>query len=470
MAPDTPLRIKFFLRLGASNRPSYISDRNSFLMATIQIFLLSPPFGLFKKKDDSREAKNVDRSRNKLYTADSLTVLDALKFMQQIESEKIKNLANNLLPIKESVVKSLESIEKVANKLERENIKLEELRFKSIVENSKRTLVAALKREASSDLPLPQSMQDIKKFKDRLESIMDRFSEVSGSHNRVMNVFMKKYAGKLKSDFETISSLLKKTKSIMAEFEEENAVIVRCTDTLNMLSQKAQSIKANEDKIENTNNEIEMFRRTLDQLKNQLNNLENSTQFKESSSKMQEINVLEKEKEIFQNQMLDLYSHVSRAFTKYSYGMTKDTLARLKVLVEEPWKIFYDPDISKYISTLVEVQKAVASDKIKLKDSEKVLHYMNIILESLPDYQSKARVIKHQLKLLYQNSDRDTLNKSNELRENIRNYNKKLEDLELLLNQLRKQVAETSNDLDTLAKQAEGYISEITGKKYSLSI
>jgi DNA repair exonuclease SbcCD ATPase subunit len=439
-------------------------------MATIQIFLLSPPFGLFKKKDDSREAKNVDRSRNKLYTADSLTVLDALKFLQQIESEKIKNLANNLLPIKESVVKSLESIEKVANNLERENIKLEELRFKSIVENSKRTLVAALKREASSDLPLPQSMQDIKKFKDRLESIMDRFSEVSGSHSRVMNVFMKKYAGKLKSDFEIISSLLKKTKSIMAEFEEENAVIVRCTDTLNMLSQKAQSIKAKEDKIENINNEIEMFRRTLDQLKNQLNKLENSTQFKESSSKMQEINVLEKEKEIFQNQMLDLYSHVSRAFTKYSYGMTKDTLARLKVLVEEPWKIFYDPDISKYISTLVEVQKAVASDKIKLKDSEKVLHYMNIILESLPDYQGKARAIKHQLKLLYENSDIDTLNKSNELRESIRNYNKKLEDLELLLNQLRKQIAETRNDLDTLVKQAEGYISEITGKKYSLSI
>jgi hypothetical protein len=120
---------------------------------------LSPPFRLFKKKDDVVEEKKDIDSRSQLRnTTNSLTISDALILLQNIESERIKSLANDLSPIKESVVKSLRSIERVANKLDIEDIKLEEARFKSIVENSKRTVVSSLRREASSDIPGLQSI------------------------------------------------------------------------------------------------------------------------------------------------------------------------------------------------------------------------------------------------------------------------------------------------------------------------
>ena len=131
-------------------------------------------------------------------------------------------------------------------------------------------MVSSLRREASSDLPLLQSIHEVKRFKEKLESIIDRFGEVSGSHSRVMNVFMKKYAGKLKGEFETLSSLLKETKSLTSEFEEKNSVIVKSIYLLNILSQKITSIKANEDKIGNTCREIETLKYDLDELKNQL--------------------------------------------------------------------------------------------------------------------------------------------------------------------------------------------------------
>ncbi|MFL6324047.1 MAG: hypothetical protein ACJ72C_04700 [Nitrososphaeraceae archaeon] len=440
-------------------------------MVTINKFVLSPPFGLFKKKDNNvYETKNNFDSKDHLYNRDSLTISEALILLQHIESGKVKALVQDLSPIKKSVRGSLESVAKIADNLEHENIKLEELRFKSIVENSKRTVAASLKREASSDLPLSESMQDIKKFNYRLESIMNRFGEVSSSHNRVMNIFMKKYAGKLKGEFETLSSLLKDTKSVMAEFEEENAAVVKCIDILNLLSQKVALIKTNKNRIENIYKEIEMLKGKLDQSKDQLSSLENSIHFKESCHNIEEIDILRKEEQELHRHMLDLYSHVSRAFTRYSYGMTKDTISRLKVLTDEPWKIFDNEDISLYTSLLTEIRKAVNSSNIKLKDSQKVLYYMDIILRSLPKYQQESKAIKLRLKLLQESKDGVVANKVEELRENINHYNSKLEDLKQSSDDVRKQLTENNNECGSLVKQIEDCIFEITGKKYSLLI
>jgi hypothetical protein len=431
---------------------------------------VSPPFGLFKKKENNvYETKNSSTDGDYFYTRDSLAISEALVLLQHVESEKVRSLVKDLSPIKKSVRESLESIAKIADNLERENIKLEELRFKPIVENSKRTVAASLKREASSDLPLSESMQDIKKFNDKLESIMNRFGEVSNSHNRVMNIFMKKYAGKLTSEFEKLSSLLKDTKSLMAEFEEENAAITKCIDILNLLSQKMALMKTDKNRIENVYKEIEILKGKLDQSKAQLSSLEKSIHFKESCHNIEKIDTVKKEEQELHKHMFDLYSHASRAFTRYSYGMTKDIISRLKVLTDEPWKIFdNDEDIPSYISLLTEIQKAVNSSNIKLKDSQKVLYYMDIIIKSLPKYQHEIKAINLRLKALQESKDGIVVNKATELREHINYYNSKLDDLKQSSDNMERQMTENNSEYGMLVKQIEDCMFKITGKKYSL--
>jgi DNA repair exonuclease SbcCD ATPase subunit len=432
---------------------------------------VSPPFGLFKKKENNvyETKNNTTAAGDYFYTRDSLAISEALVLLQHAESEKVRALVKDLSPIKKSVRESLESIAKIADNLERENIKLEELRFKPIVENSKRTVAASLKREASSEQPLSESMHDIKKFNDRLESIMNRFGEVSNSHNKVMNIFMKKYAGKLTSEFEKISSLLKDTKSLMAEFEEENAAITKCIDILNLLSQKIALMKTDKNRIENVYKEIEILKGKLDQSKVQLSSLEKSIHFKESCHNIDKIDTIKKEEQELHKHMLDLYSHVSRAFTRYSYGMTKDVISRLKVLTDEPWKIFdNDEDISLYTSLLTEIQKAVNSSNIKLKDSQKVLYYMDIIIKSLPKYQHEIKAINLRLKALQESKDGIVVNKATELREYINYCNSKLDDLKQSSDNMERQLTENNSECRTLVKQIEDCMFEVTGKKYSL--
>jgi hypothetical protein len=175
-----------------------------------------------------------------------------------------------------------------------------------------------------------------------------------------------------------------------------------------------------------------------------------------------------KEEQELHRQMLDLSSHVSRAFTRYSYGMTKDTISRLKVLTDEPWKIFDNEDISLYTLLLTEVQKAVNSSNIRLKDSQKILYYMDLILRSLPKYHDQTKTIKLRLKQLQESKDGVALNKAKELRENISYYNSTLEDLKQSSDDMRKELTKNNNECESLVRQIEGCMFEIIGKKYFL--
>ena len=121
---------------------------------------MSPRFKFFTKKEDSPDLKKYS-DKNKSNLLNTLTIPEAIELLNTTESERIKILSVNLLPIKESIVRSLQSINKIADDLDEEKIKLEDAKFKSVVENSKKIVVASLKREASIDVPLPRSTADL---------------------------------------------------------------------------------------------------------------------------------------------------------------------------------------------------------------------------------------------------------------------------------------------------------------------
>src|ERR671932_261972 len=155
------------------------------------------PFGLFKKKSGDKPTVEQPLTRP---ADETLSVQQARDLLQSLESQRIKELSTRLAGVKESATQSLRVINALANEMEREKIKFEGLehRLKSVVENAKKTVVLSLKRESSFELMVPQSLNDAKKFKERFEAIMKRFGEVSGSHSKVLNAFMKKYSDKMK--------------------------------------------------------------------------------------------------------------------------------------------------------------------------------------------------------------------------------------------------------------------------------
>jgi chromosome segregation ATPase len=425
-----------------------------------------PPFGLFKKKASDKPAVEQPVATS---ASDTLSIYEARDLLQSLESEKVHELSVSLAQIKESAVESLKVIDALAKDMEREKIKLEGLehRIKSVVENSKKTVISSLKREVSSELPLPQSANDAKKFKERFEAMMKRFGEVSGSHSKVLNTFMKKHSGKMKEEFEVLTKLLNETRAIISEFDQSRTPIVKCSNILNIALQKTSSIKSAEASAQNIEKEIENIERELEELNNELAAVRASKEFEQAAISAREIAEAEKQQEHFHNQIRDLFSHLARAFTKYSYGITKETESRLQRMSDEPWKIIYENDITPYSFLLYQIRKSIDSGKIQLKDPDKVVQYLDAILESLPELQAKAQALKTKIDSLRQ-LDTELVYKVKELEQNAAQYRDSLARSRQELEQQRRQAKEKREEVDALLAEAGNTLAELTGKRYSI--
>ena len=425
-----------------------------------------PPFGLFKKKPS-----DISSADHQIPTpaTETLSIQQAQDLLQSLESAKVKELSSSLARIKEAAAESLKVIDALAKDMDRENIKLEDLeqKLKSVVEHSKRTVVSSLKREASLELPLPQSANDAKKFKERFENMMKRFGEVSGSHSKVLNAFMKKHSGKMKDEFEFLTKLLDETRATISEFDRKREPIIKCGNILNTSLQKLSSIKLAESLARNAEREIEDIERDLKKLESELAVLSASKEYEQASIGMRGISEAEKKQEEFHAKIRDLFSHLSRAFTKYSYGITKDTEQRLKTLSDEPWQILYEKNITPYSSLLLEIRRSIDSGQIQLKDSDKALQYIDKILETLADLQHKAQTIKTEIDS-YRQLDIETVYKAKGLEQKIVQYTEELARSRRDLDQQRRQAKDKTEEVNALLKRASELLAELTGHKYSL--
>ncbi len=401
--------------------------------------------------------------------ADLLSIQQAQDLLHDVESARVQELTKNLAPIKESAMGSLRVIEGLANDMEHEKIKFEgvEHRFKSVAENARNTIVSTLRREASTELSLPQSANDAKKFKERFEAMMNRFSEVSGSHSKVINAFMKKHANKMNSEFDALKKRLDETKKIMANFEQERLPIVKCSGILNTASQKAASIRSSEASVQNIEKEIMGIGNELEGLKSELGALEASAEFEQAVAISQKADEAERQVEQIHAQLTDLFSRVSRAFTKYSYGLTKETEARLQMMSDEPWRMLYESDISSYSSLLIEIHKSIDSGTIQLKDSDKILNYLDTILKSLPELRGRVQALKAEADSLRQN-DVGMVKMAKELKEKIIQHEEELAKKRQSLEMQKRQIAEKTGEVSSLLKQASEILADLSGKKYSL--
>jgi hypothetical protein len=430
-----------------------------------------------------------------------ISISEAMVILHTRDEFKINELVSELAPIRSSVEKVLRSTEKIADDLEKDNIKVEEPRFESIVENSRKTIIMSLRKESSSVISTITTLDDVIKFEARLESIVNRFSALSGSHSRVLNAFVKKYASKLQSESNAISNLSRKCKARVTDYQTFKQSINSTEELLNSLSEHTNSIKVGRDTIVRIESEIRHLQNKLDTKANELSQLQESKEYSEISALENEIIGLETEENDICQQTVDLFGHINRAITKYSYGIPakKDLSMKLQIMATEPWKIYYkdnqfdqvlfkhlinsrdrrvsgesgkEADASEffqYLSILHEIQSAIRKGTIDLKDSEKVSYYLDQVLEFLPKYNLRLRDISSRKHLLKEQKVRlEILSKINILEDFIKRANDAIIEKRKALELVQGEVSENQGNIDNLISKSQNDLFVIVGQRYDI--
>lgn len=424
------------------------------------------PFGLFKKKEAEKESAAFAAQAP---AGDTLSVQQAQALLDSIEQARVQSLCARLAPARAEAARALESLAEVASGMEKAKLKLEDLekRFGSNIENTRKMVVSALKREAAQELPQLQTLADARRLRERLESMLHRFGEVSGSHSKMLNYFLEKHAASMKDEFATIESALKDAKAAMSASDRERAPQVRCAGLLNTVVQKISSEKADELAAQAAGERASTLAEELAALKEELAALEGSAEFAQARAAVEKLADAERVQEQFRARVAEMFSHVSRALAKYSYGVSRETERRLHTLSEEPW-VALGEDVEPYSQLLAEVYKSLSSGQIQLKDSDKVLAQLASIQSALAQLQAEARAVDEEVATSRQ-ADKGAVRRAHELKTKIAQHEEGITGERQSQEQLKRQAAQTHAEVDDLLKEAADALFSLTGRRYAIS-
>jgi len=424
---------------------------------------LSPPFGFFRRKEASKE-RFVEDTRT---LSDEITLEQASSKVEKVMATQTQSMLVSLEPIKRSVENSLDNLGKIVEDLSRENLKTDDTKFRSLVENSRRTIVSTIMRESSSQVSLPQNLDEALEFRNRLESLLKRFGDASGSHRRVLNEYMKKHSNRMKDEFESLSRLHKKTHELVSKVE---AVADECSNCLRIIQTTKETMRlidADQSRILMLTQENKEEQILIDKLRNEVQSLKNSPQYLDAFQTLEEIKRIEEEKEKLKKDTSSMFSSISRAITKYSYGTSKTTYSRLEKIGSRPWEIF-DEDLMPYLQLLQGIRQEIISGKMTLKDSSRTIEHIDQIMNSLENISYEMKEKNDRLSQLRSSGAGQIQSKLGQAETEIRSKIELVSDRNHEIDEARKAVEIRSNEIKRLVRQIEEEILEITGNKYSI--
>lgn len=436
--------------------------------------MLAPFFNIFKKKSEKERINpkyhnKVDLTKTiETEGRTTISIVEAKDIVKKIDQTQTKILTGRIDKIRHLTQKPIENIESIISDLESTKIDVHESSFESVVVNSKKMVINSIRKELSSNIPPPATLNDVIKLHERLDSMVNRFSEVSKSHKKVFNFFISKYADKLKTEFQNISSLSMQCKYEIDNFENERQPLQNCFDNIDALIQKNELVKLEEEKFKTKQFQLDDLKFKIKKLNMEIDDLTDSKKYIESKEVLKKIQVLDLKKDNLHKELINDFSKVSRAMNKYSYGLNRLIIQRIEIMTEQPWKIF--EDFHTYLDLIKEVKNAISKGKIIVKEAEKIEIYFDNIINSLPEYKEKEEKLNDEIKKLNSNKNMHIISKLNELKKKYVNYNEELHSLESYIKDSQSEIAKNKEEYNNLLNTIENYINLITKSKYHLSI
>ena len=423
---------------------------------------MSPNFGFFKRKTSDYFHNNQSQDN----FVKSVTDKELMEIIEREKKVLEKDLTGNLEPARRSVLDCLDRLRKGADELEKQEIKVENPKFESLINTSKSILITSIKKESFIESAEIKSYEDAIKFKNNLELLINRFGQVGDSHNRILNEFMRKQINKLKNEFDNLSSLLKEVTKILSVKETEINKYIVCRNDLILLTEKLSERKDTQYRLSELMKERESIDKNIEAEKREYDDFQKSEEFLNTSDTLEKISQRKNEIATFEKNMINMVSNLSRPITKFSYQASKETQRKLATIQNEPLEIFGDS--SQYLQLFNELRKQVVKKSIQIKDPEKTIHQIDEIVNSIPALSSDLKNLKKELIQLESSVNSTNMRHQEDIRAKTEMYEKyRSENIS--------KTEETSNSINVLdsaikelKKKIEENVSDITNRNYSI--
>lgn len=368
------------------------------------------------------------------------------------------------------VINAIKALGDQLTKVEIDKEKIGE-QYIPVINDAKQTLLLAIQKETSEQLPEIKRFDDVLILRDRANRLLNRLGDTSGSHSRVIHSFFGKYAKILKFQLGFLDKEIKNLNEIINRYTEKTSSFAECSASMSKITAALKESNELARKGEETRNELNVLKAKEAELAKKINDTRNSESFSRYKIDKEELGKVKKDAERVLLEIDAAFSRISRPLSKYTYevGLDKESNNLVQSVMEDPSKLIHDAKTEQLVEILKKVREAVQQGKIVVKNPSKDIENINSLMTNMQQYIDayKGHYAKMQdlnAKTSLMDAQLDRLQKEHE---SIRSD---LVQKESFLNDYTKKLEQTKSSISSELNSITERIVKATGSRITVKI
>jgi hypothetical protein len=239
------------------------------------------------------------------------------------------------------------------------------------VVRGKQQVIDMIKKDATS-LPEIVSYDDAEHLDSILHQMLKKIGDVLGRQTRVIHIFAKKYAEKLKEILIQMNSNYAEIQKLLKKYNQTKST----SDEIIKILKEIDDLKINLDKQEQKIAEIHLFIDSLNKkttsFEENIKKIKTSNQYLKYLDLKQTLNSYDNKKNQIKNEINSQFTKISRPLSRYEYiSSDKEQKNLLNKLIKDPFDVLLLKNKDSIITILENVRKGISSGSISVKDFEK---------------------------------------------------------------------------------------------------
>ena len=422
-------------------------------------------FGWGKKKQEEKPVAEAP-SRKEISLEDIPGIVsDLLNLRKSQTISEIKHLRNSTQPL-------IDELSQIGNSLEKDNLRVDDIdkHLAIIVVRGKKQVIHVIKKDV---IPLPEVtiIDDIYKVDNSLNQVLKKVGDVLGRQTRVIHIFAKKYAGKLKENLETMKSNHSEIQNIIEQYNSTKTTSDKIENSLNTLENKKQTRTQTIQKIEQLKKEVSILNNEILDLEESIEKTKLSEDYQKYIQLKDSIDSFSVTKSKIKNEIDAQFTKISRPLGRYEYASSLDKEQKnlLSKLVSQPIDVLIPQNKDTIIVILENVRKAINSGSISVKDVEKSLSYITETENSLDSFSNQISEFNQQYDKMKQDLDSLMPEKLMFLEESLVKKSSQLEDQKSKTKSHESEISEIDSKIPDLLSDIEKQLRIFSNTMYSIS-
>ena len=350
------------------------------------IYDLTMVFGWGKKKSQQK-VSDIPPEKKQILLSDVPAIID------EIRTIRIKTIIAEAKTFRNKIDSSCKTILGIADDLEHDTLKVDDIDpiLKSLVERGKKEVISVIKRESTVQLPEINSYDDVKIFNTTTTRMLKKIGDALGRQSRVIHIFAKKYAGKLKSDLKVVTDRNDEITTTITNHSELETKTEQIFENINMIEQSKKSIIDLGEQQKLAKKTMEELIATIKRDERDIENIKNSSEYVEFLQTSKNLDSLSSEKNKIRNEIELQFTKISRPLNKYVYvsSLDKPQKKLLANLLENSYDVLIDSNKQDIVQILESTKNGVQSGSVSVKDVDKSLSQIDETLSLLPVFIEK---------------------------------------------------------------------------------